>query len=138
MTPTLRIFFDTNVLVSALMTRGLCADLYRLVVTEHELLTGEFNLTELRRVLRDRFRAPPAVVKDAESALRPNTIVPMPKRTLAIKVRDPDDAWVLASAVAGGADALVTGDKDLLTIARHAPLKILDPRRLWELLKPPG
>ena len=62
MTPTLRIFFDTNVLVSALMTRGLCADLYRLVVAEHELVTGEFNLAERRRVLRERFRAPPAAV----------------------------------------------------------------------------
>jgi putative PIN family toxin of toxin-antitoxin system len=136
--PTLRIFFDTNVLASALATRGLCADLYRLVVTEHELLTGEFNLAELRRVLRERFRAPPAVVKEAELALRQNTIVPVPKRTLEMKVRDPDDAWVLASAVAGGADVLVTGDKDLLSIAKHAPLKVLNPRQLWELLKPPG
>ena len=138
MEPTLRIFFDTNVLASALATRGLCADLYRLVVTEHELLTGEFNLAELRRVLRERFRAPPAVVKEAELALRQNTIVPVPKRTLEMKVRDPDDAWVLASAVAGGADVLVTGDKDLLSIAKHAPLKVLNPRQLWELLKPPG
>jgi putative PIN family toxin of toxin-antitoxin system len=135
---TLRIFFDTNVLASALATRGLCADLFRLIVTEHELLTGEFNLAELRRVLRERFRAPPAAAKDAESALRQNTIFPVPKRTLAVKVRDPDDAWVLASAVAGGADALVTGDKDLLSIAKHTPLKILDPRQLWELLKPPA
>jgi putative PIN family toxin of toxin-antitoxin system len=135
---SLKIFFDTNVLASALATRGLCADLFRLVVTEHELVTGEFNLAELRRVLRERFRAPPAVVKEAELALRQNTIVPVPKRTLEMKVRDPDDAWVLASAVAGGADVLVTGDKDLLSIAKHAPLKVLNPRQLWELLKPPG
>jgi putative PIN family toxin of toxin-antitoxin system len=134
----MRIFFDTNVLASALATRGLCADLFRLVVTEHELLTGEFNLAELRRVLRERFQVPLAAAKETELALRQNTIVPVPKCTLAVKVRDPDDAWVLASAVAGGADVLVTGDKDLLSIAKHAPLKILDPRRLWELLKPPA
>jgi putative PIN family toxin of toxin-antitoxin system len=132
-----RIFFDTNALASALATRGLCADLYRLVVAEHELLTGEVNLAELRRVLRERFHVPAALVKEAELTLRQNTIVPVPKRTLAIKIRDPDDAWVLASAVAGEADALVTGDKDLLSIAKQAPLKILDPRQLWELLRPP-
>jgi uncharacterized protein len=131
-----KIFFDTNVLASALATRGLCPDLFRLAVTEHEVLTGEFNLVELRRVLAQRFRAPVAVAKDAELALRQNTIVPMPKQVLAIKVRDHDDAWVLASAVAGGAEALVTGDKDLLSIAKHAPLRILGPRQLWELLKP--
>jgi putative PIN family toxin of toxin-antitoxin system len=133
-----RIFFDTNVLASALATRGLCADLYRFVVGEHELATGEVNLAELRRVLRDRFRVPPALIREAEQALRQNTIIPKPKRTLPVKVRDPDDAWVLASAVAGGAEALVTGDKDLLSLAKQAPVRILAPRELWQLLKPSG
>jgi putative PIN family toxin of toxin-antitoxin system len=131
-----KIFFDTNVLASALATRGLCADLFRLVVTEHELLTGEFNLSELRRVLRERFRVLPAVAKEAELALRQNTIVPVPRKTLPLEVRDPDDAWVLASAVRAGADVLVSGDKDLLAIAEHAPIRIMDPRGLWNLLRP--
>ena len=132
----MKIFFDTNVLASALATRGLCADLFRLVVTEHELLTGEFNLSELRRVLRERFRVLPAVAKEAELALRQNTIVPVPRKTLPLEVRDPDDAWVLASAVRAGADVLVSGDKDLLAIAEHAPIRIMDPRGLWNLLRP--
>ena len=34
-----RVFFDTNVLVSAFLARGLCADLLRLVLREHSLLT---------------------------------------------------------------------------------------------------
>jgi uncharacterized protein len=131
-----KIFFDTNVLASALATRGLCADLFRLVVTEHELLTGEFNLSELRRVLRERFRVLPAMAKEAELALRQNTIVPIPRKTLPLEVRDPDDAWVLASAVRAGADVLVSGDKDLLAIAEKAPIRIMDPRGLWNLLRP--
>jgi putative PIN family toxin of toxin-antitoxin system len=131
-----KIFFDTNVLASALATRGLCADLFRLVVTEHQLVTGEFNLSELRRVLLERFRATPAAARDAELALRLSTIVPVPPRTLPVELRDPDDAWVLASAVAAGADVLVSGDKDLLAIAEHAPIRIMDPRQLWNLLRP--
>jgi putative PIN family toxin of toxin-antitoxin system len=131
-----KIFFDTNVLASALATRGLCADLFRLVVTEHELVTGEFNLSELRRVLLERFRATTEAARDAELALRQNTIVPVPRRTLAIELRDPDDAWVLASAVRAGADVLVSGDKDLLAIAERAPIKIMNPRSLWNLLRP--
>lgn len=132
----MKIFFDANVLASALATRGLCADLFRLVVTEHELLTGEFNLSELRRVLRERFRVLPAMAKEAELALRQNTIVPIPRKTLPLEVRDPDDAWVLASAVRAGADVLVSGDKDLLAIAEKAPIRIMDPRGLWNLLRP--
>jgi putative PIN family toxin of toxin-antitoxin system len=134
----MKVFFDTDVLASALATRGLCADLYRLVVAEHQLLTGDVNLVELRRVLREKLRLPLALAREAEQALRQNTIVPKPRHILAIKVRDPDDAWVLASAVAGGADALVTGDKDLLAITKQAPLSIFAPRGLWELLKPPS
>ena len=39
----MKVFLDTNVLIIAFATRGLCADLMRLLLTEHELLTGEVN-----------------------------------------------------------------------------------------------
>ena len=53
----MRILLDTNVLVSAYTARGISSDLVRFILAEHELLTGEVNLIELRRVLRDRFHA---------------------------------------------------------------------------------
>jgi len=36
-----KVFLDTNILVSGVATRGLCADVIRLVLAEHELITGE-------------------------------------------------------------------------------------------------
>jgi hypothetical protein len=39
-----RVFFDTNVLVSAFLARGLCADLLRLVLTEHTLVARKGRL----------------------------------------------------------------------------------------------
>jgi putative PIN family toxin of toxin-antitoxin system len=130
-----KVFLDTNVLVSAFTARGLCAELFRYLVAEHEILTGEVNLTELRRVLRDRFRAAPTQLMSVESQLRDHTIIPKPNARLAIRVRDADDAWVLASAVAGHASMLVTGDQDLLVVAELAPLPILTPRDAWERLR---
>jgi predicted nucleic acid-binding protein len=53
------VFFDTNVLVSAFLARGLCADLLRLVLTEHILVTSEVVLAELRDVLSRKGRLPP-------------------------------------------------------------------------------
>jgi len=35
-----RIFLDTNVLVSAYAARGICVDLVRHIFAEHELLIG--------------------------------------------------------------------------------------------------
>jgi putative PIN family toxin of toxin-antitoxin system len=132
-----KVFFDTNVLISAFTTRGLSADLFRLVVAEHEMLTGEVNLTEFRRVLRQRFKVPPAEVARVEDQLRAHTIVARPAAPSDLSLRDPDDAWVLASALAGGAELLVAGDKDLLSIAEQATLPIVDPRSCWDRLRRP-
>ena len=131
----MRVFFDTNVLLSAYTARGLSADLFRLVLTEHELLTGEVSLLELERVLGKRFRVPTSEVASVERELREHTIVPRPDKILELKIRDDDDAWVLASAVLGHADALVTGDEDLLDVAELAPLPILSPRDCWRWLR---
>ena len=131
----MRVFFDTNVLISAYTARGLSADLFRLVLTEHELLTGEVNIREFKRVLRQRFRIPTSEVAQVERELREHTIVPKPDEILDLQIRDDDDTWVLASAVLGQADALVTGDKDLLDVAESAPLPILSPRDCWQWLR---
>ena len=134
----MRVFLDTNVLISAFAARGLCADLMRLLLAEHEVLTGEVNLVELRRVLSKRFKATAAQVDVIEQLLRDQTVIPKPAALLSLKVRDADDAWVLASAVAGNADLLVSGDQDLLVLANRAPLPILSPRDAWSRLRGEG
>ena len=131
----MRIFFDTNVLISAYTARGLSVDLFRLVLSEHELLTGEVNLLEFRRVLRRRFKVPASDVDVAERELREHTIIPKPNAILDLEIRDVDDTWVLASAVVAQCDALVTGDKDLLDVAESAPIPILSPRECWRWLR---
>lgn len=44
------------------------------------------------------------------------------------ELRDPDDIHVLACAVSSGADAIVTGDKDLLSLGSFAGIPIIDAR----------
>lgn len=131
----MRVFLDTNVLASAFATRGLCSDLLRLILTDHVLITGEVNLAELRRVLRQRMRVPAETARAIEDFLRGHEVIPKPDRILTLAVRDPDDAWVLASAVSGAADALVTGDVDLLVLGERAPIRILTPRAFWNLVQ---
>ncbi len=48
---SVRLFFDTNVLVSAFLARGLCTDLLRLVLMDHTLVTSEVVLAEWHDVL---------------------------------------------------------------------------------------
>ena len=131
----MRVFLDTNVLVAAFATRGLCADVLRDVLAEHELLVGEVVLTELERALKRRLRLPATAVEAILQFLREHEVVPKPKEPASLPVRDPADRWILASALAARADVLVTGDRDLLDLPASAPLRILDPRAFWELAR---
>ena len=131
----MRVFLDTNVLVSAFGTRGLCADLFRSVIAEHELVLGEVVLEEFRRVLRTRFHMPVEHVRQVESYLRSYEVVPKPAAPDPIRVRDEADRWVLASAHNAEADVLVTSDEDLLSVAAHARVRIVTPREFWEQLR---
>ena len=134
----MRVFLDTNVLAAAFATRGLCADVLRHVMAEHQLVVGEVVLQELRRVLKSKLRVPPATIADIEDLLRDHEVVPKPSQPLPLKLRDPDDRWIVASAVAGHAELLVTGDRDLLDVADDLPIPVLDPRGFWNLLRRSG
>ncbi len=134
----MKAFLDTNVLVSAFATRGLCADLFEVLSLEHEILIGEVVLKELRRVLRERIGVPRQTVREIENLLRSHTIVRRPRKHLDLGIRDADDEWIIASAISGGADVLVTGDADLLAFRDQTPIEVVSPRELWELLRTRG
>ena len=66
----MRIFLDTNVLVSAFASRGLCADLFELILLEHELVVGTQVIAELRRALRKKIKLPVARCDEIDEFLR--------------------------------------------------------------------
>ncbi len=133
----MKVALDTNVLVSAVATRGLCADILQVTLAEHELVLGEAVLTELGRVLRQKIRVPADTIQELDTFLREQAILVSEAPALPIKIRDPADRVVFAEAIAGEADGLVTGDRDLLDIAARAPIPILSPRGFWDLLRNP-
>jgi putative PIN family toxin of toxin-antitoxin system len=134
-----RVFLDTNVIVAAFATRGLCADVFRLVLAEHELLVSAALIEEVTRTLTKKIRVPDPVVREIVAFLRAagSPVESPPKRPPA-GVRDPDDAVILGDALSGGAHVLVTGDKDLLVLGEVGALRILDPRGFWELVRRPN
>jgi uncharacterized protein len=131
-----KVFLDTNVLVSGFSTRGLCADVIRLVLAEHELITADVVLNELKRVLKQKIQLPGEQIQEILTFLESQMVQPNPISPSSIPVRDEDDQWVLASALAAKADVFVTGDKDLLDVANEVSgLTITDPRGFWNLAK---
>ncbi|HET6947602.1 MAG TPA: putative toxin-antitoxin system toxin component, PIN family [bacterium] len=130
----MRIALDTNVIVSALATRGLCADLFQAVLAEHELVVGETVLAELRSVLHRTLRLPDATIDALDAFLRRQAVI-----VVADATRSPDsatgaDAAVLAEAVGGSAEVLVTGDQGLLNMP-VTQVRVVSPRQLWDVIR---
>ena len=131
----MKVFLDTNVLASAFGTRGLCADVLRAAVARHELVISQPLLRELRRVLREKFGAPRPAICEAIRVLEQDAIVSSASPTIELQLKDKSDLAILSSAVNGGAQILVTGDKELLALVRVEKLRILSPREFWEWIK---
>ncbi len=133
----MRILLDTNVLVAAFATRGFCLDILQLVLAEHRLLVGETVLAELERILAGKLRVPSARVGEVITFLREQADVVAPVESAPWPDADPDDRWIVAAALVGSADVLVTGDRDPLDVGRAAGLRVVTPRALWKLLRTP-
>ena len=123
----MRVLLDTNVLISAILFRGLPRSvLQRAIRGELDLVTSPALLDELERVLTDRFHLPRELARLARGELETLAEVVAPDEVPSVS-RDPDDDEVLAAAVAGGAEAIVTGDRDLLVLRSHRGIPILLP-----------
>jgi putative PIN family toxin of toxin-antitoxin system len=117
-----RVCLDTNVLVAAFATRGLCADVVRTVLGEHDLVLGEVILSELRRTLSTKFKLPVDRVDAVEAVLASVPVIPKPDQPAELAIRDRTDRWILATAIAGNATLLVTGDRYLLDVRSASPI----------------
>jgi uncharacterized protein len=137
-----RVVLDTNVIVSGLIRpEGPPGRiLSRLLDEAFVLVLSPSMVDELRRSIR-RPRARKYIrlsEEELEGRLAQlETLADPVEEKLASKVaiRDPDDLMILAAAVEGRADYVVTGDDDLLTLDEHQGIAIVTPRAFLELLE---
>ncbi len=129
----MRVVLDTNVVTSALLWGGIPERLIELAGEGSlELFTSEALLDELGGILgRPKFAgklrhknisAAEVVARYREIA---ETVEAAPIEETAL--RDPDDAHVLACALAARAEAIVSGDADLHALGSYHGIPILSP-----------
>ena len=132
-----RVVLDTNVLISALVFRtGNPAALRNAWQAERiRPLASHETASELIRVLAyPKFELTDIAREDLLAEYLPwCESIAVPADIVTPKVRDPDDRMFLRLALAGQADALVTGDQDLLSIT-DSPVPIVTPAGLREML----
>jgi len=132
----MKVVFDTNVLVAAFLTEGICAKLLiRARRRQFLLFACLFILQEFEDVLRKKFAATRNEARDAMEILSGaiHDIVQPAKHVKGL-CRDPDDDNILSCALAAEADYLVSGDSELLALKRFGRTEIVSPRDLELLL----
>jgi putative PIN family toxin of toxin-antitoxin system len=133
----MKAFLDTNVVVSAIATRGLCADVFRSVLEFHELIVSEALLAEIERIPREKIGAPNDLVAETLWLLQQDTHLSSPGPQIQLSLKDKSDIAILSSAVNGGAEVFITGDKEILDLKTISSLEILSPRDFWEKMAGP-
>jgi len=112
--------------------------LYEQALATATLLTSEFILQEFEEKLILKGKVEAAKAARTRAEIFANSIIvpiePLPKPVC----RDPDDDAILATAVAAGADLLVTGDKDLLVLSTFRGIPIVTPAECLARLREPG
>jgi putative PIN family toxin of toxin-antitoxin system len=124
----MKVVFDTNVLVAAFVTEGVCAKLLgRARRKQLNLVISPFILKEFENVFLKKFSASKEQIRTATQLISEAAqIVSHASKVFGV-CRDPDDDQILSCALSAKADYLVTGDSDLLELKEFHGIGILTP-----------
>ena len=133
-----RLVLDTNVVVSALLWGGPPRYLRNLALDgQVVLVSSPVLMAELHRILnypRLTKRLVQLDTSGAELVQQYQAIVTLvhPFDVPRVVSNDVDDDHVVAAAVVGQVEMIVSGDRDLLQLQSHAGIAILNARDAWE------
>lgn len=127
----LRVVFDTNVVVSALLVEeGLPALLLDLAVSRKiQLFYSPTLMAEYEAVLRrEKFQLPREMIRKTLSEIRRSCIEVCPRVTVTVIDRDPADNRVLEAGQASEADYIITGNRRHFPFEMFGKTRIVSPR----------
>lgn len=134
----MRVLYDSNVLVAMLCRRESILVFKRLLELDETVhISSGHILCEVEAVLVEKMKLTRQKAKAAARLLERQSVIVRPIKIEKV-CRDPFDDYVLAAAVAGKADYLVTADKDLLVLEKHKKVVIVTPSEFTAIMKSSG
>jgi putative PIN family toxin of toxin-antitoxin system len=131
----MKLLLDSNVIIAAFATRGLCSDLFEICLEIHDIILSPQLLQEIATNLRKRIKLPVGVTNQTIDYLQQIAIIEPTTRPVDPKIcSDPDGIKVLELAASAMPDCIVTGDPDLLVLKKFEGVPILSPRDFWKFL----
>lgn len=124
----MKVVFDTNVIVAGIVAEGLCREILETHLPDHTAILSSVLWDALIDKLRAKFGLAPKELP-VLGLYRRHAEWVAPVALERPVCRDPDDDWVLATAAAGQANVIVSGDNDLLALKAFGDVAILSPRQ---------
>jgi putative PIN family toxin of toxin-antitoxin system len=131
----MNLIFDTNVLVAAFSTHGICNSLFEYALENCTIILSDYILDELNNILTNKFKLPQKSSNDIKLFLTESCVISDYKIFNDQVSRDKDDDPVLGIIDKNHIDYLVSGDKDLLVLKKYKNVPIISPRELWNIFK---
>ena len=131
----MKVVLDTNVLISAIMFGGKSRAILEMGISgKLRIALSQDILKELAEVLVDKkFRAPISFVQQVIHELSELVELVIVTHKVAVIKNDPDDNRILECALSAGADYIVSGDSDLLSLGHFKKIKIVSPSDFLKL-----
>ncbi|PIW90762.1 MAG: putative toxin-antitoxin system toxin component, PIN family, partial [Nitrospirae bacterium CG_4_8_14_3_um_filter_44_28] len=130
----MRVVLDSNVIIAAFASRGLCSEVFEVCLSGHSIVTSEHILSEVKTNLIKKIRLPESIVKDIMEYLRDEAERVNPSELTDSPCRDKDDNIIIGTALSGNAEFIITGDEDLLVLKTYKGIDIITPREFWSRL----
>ncbi len=131
----MRIVADTNVLIASIFWNGAPYEIVKHALDgKCEIVTSEYILNEVKNVLKKEFKLGDQEIGDIIEGILTYAIIAEPRKTTRIS-RDAKDDPVISCAVESKSDCIVSRDKDLLVLKKHANIMIKTPEEFLHSLK---
>jgi len=125
----MRVVFDSNIFISALVIPGSQADnaILRIIDGKDHLVLSKFIIDETLTVLSRKFSRDREAISRTALYLSDLGEIAAPSSKLKILNDDPDNR-ILECAISGNADIIVTGDKEMLELQEFQGIRIISLR----------
>ena len=134
----MKIILDSNVIIAAFSSRGLCQSLFELCLDRHDIIISDHILSEISRILHKKFKMPRGKVEAIIDYLNELCECVDHEKLENAVCRDKDDDEILALSQSIKADYIITGDKDLLVLKSFNSIPIVLPREFWNIARKEG
>ena len=131
-----RVVIDTNVFISGLNFAGKPSEILELLIKGNiEVFISPFILSEIERILKERFEWNEGNIHRVLNRIKRQTILVHPKLKVTVIKENDDDNRILECAIEGKVQYLISGDrKHLLPLKEYQGTKILSPSEFLDLL----